>query len=501
LKIGFGLRKEDAMPNAWPLPRSTPEAQGIASQVLERFVSDADQQVQDIHSLMVLRHGHVLCEGYWEPYDRERLHAAYSLTKSVVSTAIGMAISEGLLKLDDPVISFFGADELPSEISENLAAMTIHDLLSMNTGHEHERFEDPLGEQNWARAFLHGEVKYKPGSHFLYNSGASYMLGVILQQLTGQSLREYLQPRFFGPLGIDNFTWVRCPRGFDIGGYGLELTTDSIARLGQLYLQRGQWQGQQLVPAEWVDLASSYHSDNSVNGDNDWGKGYGYQFWLSRHNSYRGDGAFGQCCLIVPDYDLVVAATSGTSQTHILIDLVWQYILPACSDTALPEDAAAVAALEQVLAAPRIAPVQGQASSARAAEVSGKTFVFEPDNTAKTIDLRLEFGDQLTTLVWTDKRGTHTVELGFEQWHYSKTTLNPPLGSSGEIAAVGAWTDEDTFVADICFLDGPFRYRCTAHFIDADTVEYGYKLNASFVQTDFGASLGKSKVLLEAELA
>lgn len=482
------------MLNAWALPRSTPEAQGVSSQALEAFVKAADQQVRDIHSLIILRHGQVISEAYWEPYRRDTRHSMFSLTKSFVSTAVGFAINEGLFALEDRVISFFPENELPSEISENLAAMTIHHLLSMNTGHENDHFSDPLNEGNWSRAFLCAPIPHKPGSHFVYNSGASYMLGVIVQQLTGQSLHEYLQPRLFGPLGITDFFWARCERGFELGGFGLDLTTDSVARLGQLYLQRGEWQGQQLLPAEWVDRASSFQSDNrgTGNNDHDWAQGYGYQFWRTRPNAYRGDGAFGQYCIILPEQDVMIAATSGTQQMHVLLDLMRQHLIPACADQALAEDAAALASLDQVLAQARIRPVQGSHSSPRAAAVSGKTFVFEPDNTVGTVDLRFEFGKQLTTLVFSDERGTHTLELGIEQWHHSETTMAPPIGLSPMIAAVGAWTDENTFVADICFTEGPFRYAYKAHFIDDKTVEYSCTINVGFGPTEFAPTIGRS---------
>jgi CubicO group peptidase (beta-lactamase class C family) len=483
------------MPNAWPLPRSTAEAQGLPSQALENFVQAASQQVRDIHSLIVLRNGQVISEAYWAPYQRDQLHMLFSLTKSFVSTAVGFAISEGLLTLEDKVISFFAESELPSEISENLAAMSIHHLLSMNTGHENDQFSDPLNEFNWSRAFLCAPVPYKPGTHFVYNSGASYMLGVIVQQLTGQSLHEYLQPRLFGPLGITDFAWDRCERGFEIGGFGLELTTDSIARLGLLYLQRGEWQGQQILPAEWVERASSFQSDNRGpdNNEHDWAQGYGYQFWRTRPNAYRGDGAFGQYCIVLPEHNMVIAATSGTAEMHVLLDLMRKHLLPACADQALPEDAAAAASLERALAQARIQPVQGKASSPRAAALSGKTFVFEPENTVGTVALRFEFGDQLTTLVFSDERGTHTLELGVEQWHNSETTMVPPIGESGKVGAVGAWTDDDTFVADICFTGGPFRYAYTAHFVDDATVEYSCKINVGFGPREFAPALGKAQ--------
>ena len=229
-------------------------------------------------------------------------HTLFSLSKSFTATAVGLAVAEGRLSVDDPVLGFF-PDEAPAIISPHLAAMQVRHLLSMSTGHGEDTTAAlrQAADGNWVRAFLERPVEHEPGTFFLYNSGATYMLSAIVQRLTGQTLLDYLQPRLFAPLGIERPTWESCPRGINAGGWGMSATTEDIARFGQLYLQQGRWEGRQLVPAAWVAAATSTQADNSSRTEPDWAQGYGYQFWRCRHGAYRGDGAFGQFCLVMPE--------------------------------------------------------------------------------------------------------------------------------------------------------------------------------------------------------
>ena len=178
-------------------------------------------------------------------------------------------------------------------------------------------------------------MSHKPGTFFFYNTPASYMLSAIVQKVTGQAVVDYLKPRLFDPLGIENPTWDASKQGVSLGGFGLNVRTEDIARFGQLYLQKGQWQGKQLVPAAWVETATSRMMSNGSSPTSDWEQGYGYQFWRSRHGFYRGDGAHGQFCLILPQYDTVIAITSGTRDMASVMNLVWDRLLPALKPGAL----------------------------------------------------------------------------------------------------------------------------------------------------------------------
>ncbi|MFI5270212.1 MAG: serine hydrolase domain-containing protein, partial [Chloroflexota bacterium] len=252
------------MSPAIALPRSTPEAQGIPSSAIQAFLDAAEQDVQHLHSVMLLRHGHVVAEGWWTPYGPGDPHMLFSLSKSFTSTAIGLLVAEGRLSIDDSVLSHFPA-EAPPEPSRFLQAMRIRHLLSMSTGHAADTTRAVFGHTtpDWTRAFLAQPVEFEPGTHFVYNTAATYMLAAITQRLTGMTLVEYLQPRLFAPLGIATPTWETSPEGINLGGTGMSATTEDIARFGQLYLQRGVWQGARLIPEAWVAEATAFQVSNA----------------------------------------------------------------------------------------------------------------------------------------------------------------------------------------------------------------------------------------------
>jgi CubicO group peptidase (beta-lactamase class C family) len=290
------------------LPRGSPEAQGVSSSAVLSFVEAADKNIDSMNSFMLLRHGRVAAEGWWAPYDAEAPHSLYSLSKSFTSTAVGLAVSEGKLSLDDQVRKFFPQDA-PAEPSNNLKAMRVSDLLRMSTGQQAESAR--TADQPWTKTFLAQPVPFKPGTHFLYNTSASYMLSAIVQKATGMTVLDYLKPRLFEPLGIDHPTWETSPQGISAGGFGLSIRTEDIARFGQLYLHKGKWQGKQIVPESWVDAATTRQTSNGSNPQSDWDQGYGYQFWRCRNGAYRGDGAFGQYCIVLPEQDAVIAITAA----------------------------------------------------------------------------------------------------------------------------------------------------------------------------------------------
>jgi CubicO group peptidase (beta-lactamase class C family) len=245
------------------LPRALPETEGVSSAAILAFLDAVAEKKLELHSLMLLRRGKVLAEGWWSPYAPEWRHILYSLSKSFLSTAAGLAIREGFFTLDDTVVSFFPGD-VPEVIDENLAAMRVRHLLSMSTGHAEDQTgalrSDPDG--NWVRAFLAQPVQQEPGTFFRYNSAATYMVSAILQKTTGVTALEFLQPRLLEPLGITDAVWEVDPRGIAVGGWGLSIRTEDIARFGELYRNRGVWQGKQLIPADWVDLATSTQVSN-----------------------------------------------------------------------------------------------------------------------------------------------------------------------------------------------------------------------------------------------
>ncbi|HSH94857.1 MAG TPA: serine hydrolase, partial [Roseimicrobium sp.] len=293
------------------LPRSTPEAEGISSQAVLKFLDSIAAGGFELHSFMLMRHGKVVAEGWWNPYGPELNHTMYSMSKSFTSTAVGFAVAEGRLSVDDKVISFF-PESLPSTISDNLAALRVKDLLTMSVGNEKEPTSATVLSEDWVKTFLEQPITHKPGAVFLYNSAATYMCSAIVQKKTGQRILDYLTPRLFQPLGVEGMTWETCPRGINTGGWGLSIKTEGLARFGQLYLNKGNWHGRQILPASWIEEATTFKIQQPTpakpsrpNDKNDWLQGYGYQFWRSQNGAYRGDGAFGQYTIVMPEQDAV----------------------------------------------------------------------------------------------------------------------------------------------------------------------------------------------------
>lgn len=332
---------------ARPLPRSTPEAQGVSTADIRAFIEAADQYVDTMHSFMLVRHGRVVAECWWKPEAADKPHVLHSLSKSFTSTAVGLAVDEGKLSVDDPVLKFFPEDA-PDQPSDKLKAMRVRDLLTMSTGHETEaKF---TADDAWVRTFLAQPVPFKPGTHFLYNTPATHLCSAILRKVTGETVLDYLRPRLFEPLGIENPEWGASPQGNTFGGWGLKICTEDIAKFGQLYLQKGEWNGKQLVPAAWVAQATSKQVSNGSDPTKDWDQGYGFQFWRCRHGAFRGDGAHGQFCLVMPEQDAVVAITANTKDMQGELNVVWDKLLPAFHDAPLPENADETAKLAQTCA-------------------------------------------------------------------------------------------------------------------------------------------------------
>jgi len=461
------------------LPRSTPEAQGLSSQAILDFLSALAASPHEFHSFMMVRHGHVIAEGWWSPYRADLNHMLYSLSKSVTSTAIGFAVAEGRLKVTDPVVSFFPND-LPAEVGGYLPALQVKHLLTMSVGHATDSTPVITKEENWVKAFLALPIAREPGSTFLYNSGATYMLSAIIQQVTSQKLLAYLTPRLFEPLNIQDMTWETCPRGINTGGWGLKVPTEALAKFGQFYLQQGVWNGKPLLPASWIEEATTFKIQQPAGAGKDladekknseWHQGYCYQFWRCRHNAYRGDGAFGQYSIVMPDQAAVIAITSETADMLGEMNLIWDHLLPAMQANPLPPDEKSQARLKQVLASLALIPPKANATSPMAQNVSGKVFKLD-GNSLGAQTVAFDFKRQACVFTLRDDKGAHPLTCGLEAWVLGETDMpgTPPkltvgpLGPVSKVAAGGTWKDDQTFVMTWHFYETPHHDTVTCRF-------------------------------------
>ena len=462
------------------LPRNTPEAEGVASGGVLAFLEGIARGKHELHSFMLARHGRVVSEGWWTPYAPEFNHTLYSMSKSFTSTAVGLAVAEGKLTVEDRVVSFF-PKELPEKVGELLAAMRVKDLLAMATGQEKEPTQTMVKEHNWVKSFLAAPVAHAPGTVFMYNSGATYMCSAIVQQVTGLRVLDYLKQRLFAPLGVFGPTWEQCPMGRDTGGWGLSVPTEALAKFGQLYLQKGKWQNQQLLPAKWVEEATSFKIQQPLAAKpsrpkekDDWKQGYCYQFWRSQNNAYRGDGAFGQFTVVLPEQDAVLVMTAEASNMQGILDLAWEHLLPAMKAQALPADPAGQEKLQATLGSLALAKPEGKATSPTANRVAGKKFQLEANDLGlQSAQFTLSKGNWVIHL--RDAKDVHQLVGGWGRWSRGETTLpgTPPRlitggaskpGTSHKTTGCGAWTDDNTLEVMVRYYETPHHDSLTCRF-------------------------------------
>ncbi|MEP6649134.1 MAG: serine hydrolase [Lapillicoccus sp.] len=457
------------------LLRARPADVGIPSEAVHAVLDDLQSRGLEMHSLMVVRHGHVAAEGWWAPYTADRVHLLYSLSKSFTSTAVGFAVAEGRFRLEDRVVDLLPR-YVPEDVDPAVGELTVHHLLSMSTGHREDTLDRAyaLDPDDVLGAFLRIPPDEPVGSRHAYNNSTTYALATIVEEHTGQPLLAYLHPRLLDPLGIGPARWDTDHHGGALGFTGLHLQTESIAVFGQLLLQDGVWHGQRLLPEGWVSLATRSHIDNDNDPERpiDWRQGYGYQYWMSRHG-YRGDGAFGQFCVVVPGADLVVATTACVDDMQQVLDVLWERLLPALdrggeSDEASRTEYAPEARLLERLAGlalPVLEPTQeGPDESVR--------FVVE----GAAADHPLSVGTEVTV---TRDGGAHllrvrlpSIELavpcGREHWAegwlgdgsgVSRGSRGAPPADPTPVVCRGGWTGPDIFEADLVLIETPHRIR------------------------------------------
>ncbi|WP_127530479.1 serine hydrolase domain-containing protein [Paenibacillus kobensis] len=403
------------------LPRTTPEQAGIPSSAVEAFVDQLARDQFEAHGFMIIRNGCVAAEGWWKPYSPELPHLIFSITKSFTSTAVGLAVQEGLLSVQDRIAAFF-PDKLPQQPSERLLKMTVHDLLAMATGHDGDPTEPAILEGgDWLRAFFEAPVPHEPGTHFAYNSGASHVLGLLIERVSGVPLQQFLSVRLLQPLGITVADWKTLPGGQHAGGFGLCITLEDVAKLGLLYEQKGIWNGKRLLDEQWIEASAALQISNGTEPDSDWAAGYGYQLWRCRHGAYRFAGLFAQKCVIIPSHHAVIAVNSADWNEHLLLNAIWNHLLPAMSDQPLPADDASVERLRDRLSTLDI--MVGDKEQLEDAVPLERSYHFEP-NEAGLTSLSLRRSSDGLTAVLHDSDGEREIRYGIGHWAYAGEGLD-----------------------------------------------------------------------------
>lgn len=445
------------------LPRRRPEEQGVSPSHILSFINALEENHIECHGFTIVRHGSVVAEAFWKPYRKELPHMLFSLSKSFTAMAVGLCVNEGLFCVNDPVTGFFKED-LPKKMDDKFRNLRMQHLLCMATGHK-EDFLDKVvtrRDHNWVRHFFENPLEYEPGTHFVYNNMATYMLSAIVTKVTGQSVLDYLIPRLFNKLGIEKPFWGTDFNGNNLGAWGLSVKNDDLAKFGLMILNKGMFYGERVIPEDWIIEATNPKIANGNNPDNDWNQGYGYQFWMCRHNAFRGDGAFGQYCIVLPEQDAVVAINSGIPEMQAVLDLVYDHLLPGMSDNPLP----ASGDYEKLISKcgslhydPKVVKTECRIMS----PYMGRTYILEK-NRFGLKDLSISLEKDILTISLKGPGGMN-LTAGIGEWIDGTAKLNDdpiPKRQYYRTAGTYSWEDESSLLLDVRYIETPFRYiiRC-----------------------------------------
>ncbi|MBZ0303972.1 MAG: beta-lactamase family protein [Anaerolineae bacterium] len=462
----------------WPTDgwlTATPESQGMNSALLAEAYEAIQDKNLDIHSLLVIRHGYLVAEMYRYPYTADALHDQRSITKSNTATMIGVAINDGAISgVDATMLSFF-PDQIIANVDARKEAITIKDMLTMSSGLDSDdatTFREMVSSSDWTAWMLNRPVTEEPGARFNYSSGSTNLLAAIVEQATGQPLPAYAAEKLYGPLGITHFQWNQeiGGVGHTLGGFGLHMTPHDMAKLGYLYLHHGEWDGAQIVPADWVVASTSVQAPTPP--DN--GSNYGYQWWISSDDepvasfSARGDG--GQLIYVAPEFDLIVVFTAGlTDSDAYTFPLIYDHILPAISsDSALsnnPDGLARLQAAIDTLQNPLPQPVPELPDMAKTISGTKYAFNFTPFYSGfrpigwKT--LSLTFTEGSSEAVLTDDVGDFVMDLPIGMDAVPRLAEIPGWGTT---VMRGTWTAPDTYIINLDVLGLPEHYAMAMQF-------------------------------------
>lgn len=472
---------ENAFSDSWSdgLPRSAPETLGVSSGAILDFLSDVEEAGLELHSFMVMRNGHVIAEAFWSPYRPDRVHMTHSLTKSVTATSVGLAVDEGRFGLDEKVVSFFPG-YVPADASENVRAMTVRDLLTMETGHDQETSGSvwrPI-PTSWIAEFFKIPAPHRPGTFFKYTSAASFMLSAIVTRTTGQTLEKYIRPRLLEPLGITDLHWDLSPGGINSGGNGLSWTTSASLKLGALHAQRGVWKGQTILSPEWVKDATTPHSGNEE-GE------YGYQWWIGPGKAFYALGLFVQMAVVFPEHDATIALFAAIDGSEKLKPYLWKHFPAAFGSVPLAMTENAEFLKNKTGQLSLLVPLDGSVNENIEQQVSGRKFNIS-DNDQSVEWVSFTFTTDRCTYRMRDDRGEHEIVAGRTEYIEQLTNmtgarLHHQYQTNGMRVAAGAqWVDAHTLRMTWQYVEAAFRDTVVCRFQDGKvTIDRSVNLNTA----------------------
>lgn len=407
------------------LERCTPEEVGIPSKAICNFIDEINARGLGVQSFTLVRHGKIASQCFWRPYSKEYPHVLYSMSKSITSTAVGFAVSEGFINLDDKISKFFPEYNIKGR---NLD-LTIRHLLTMRSDKNITVLANK-GGTDWIKTFFDAPFKCAPDTKFDYISENTHMLSAIVTRATGLTLVDYLYPRLFAPLGIEKPFWETDGAGVAAAGWGLYMRSEDLAKIFLVYLNKGMYQGQRIIPAEWVEQATAYQTPTHPKGAVDNVCGYGFQFWRNHvPNSYRADGLFGQRCLLLPDYDALIVINCGQAEDYFMMDAFWSQFPQCFSEQPLPADPAAYQELQNKILAchvPDLAPtprnyateqgLEGRTIKCRTSEyvsvISISITQMLYNKPGKISEMRFSFSPDSLLFTWKEKEEYNTIQAG-----------------------------------------------------------------------------------------
>ena len=487
LTFSFSLA---AIPAFALMEPATPESQGVSSEAILKFIDAAEKSFGAdehgaLHGFVIVRHGKVIAEGSWKPFDTlNETHMLYSHSKSFTSSAIGLLADEGKIDLDERIVDIFSND-VPEKVSKNLCELRVRDLLTMNVGKKDHLLRD---DGDWVKEFLSKDFFRKPGTGFKYDSDATYMLAAIVEKKSGEKMMDYLKRKMFDKIGITKAWTTTSPQGIPCGGWGMNMTTRELARFGQLYLGRGKWDGEYVLSPFWVDLATARHTWSgwqnigvkSLGEGGDWEQGYGFQFWRCLHGAYRADGAAGQYTVVMPNEDMVVSIHAGLGDMQKELNLIWDYLLPAAKDAPLAENAAAQAALKNRIASLAIKPVF--VGDGFDPAVNSWSFELKENSRGfKSVRFDLKGGEIICTLV--TRAGEQRFPAGAGEWLKGSIRIDPE-----NYEGLGAYVGEHKTAASWGFGRDPFFHLKA--YLTGDTGYLEFKIKDGKLTGEFWAMGG-----------